>query len=217
MHREQHGPLCARAHCNFSAFYRRCGAAEGCAYPGLLRDLYGHTSVPFRTCDLKLHPAMVAGTTPLAPELSRNSDVAGWTSGDARTCRGCRGVSGRKAMIPAKFSPSRKPEWHLDGKYAVSAEAPSHLLHLAHMRHRQLSLRAGIPVYSSPAVAGYALHTAVAMPFGAQSADFACAGSDTSKNICESTGSVAVSWSCQEHMHPVHHAQHCGQATFLAC
>ena len=61
----------------------RCGAAEGCAYPGALRDLYGRTSVPSRACDLKLHPAMVSGTTPVAPELSRNADVAAWTSGDA--------------------------------------------------------------------------------------------------------------------------------------
>ncbi len=59
----------------------RCGAAEGCLFPDILRDADGNIGVPFRTCDLKARPVTVSGTTPLPPETARTGDMAAWTSG----------------------------------------------------------------------------------------------------------------------------------------
>ena len=57
------------------------------------------------------------------------------------------------------------------------------------------ALLAGIPVASRllQDLPGYSLYKAAQMPFGSNSADFACAQSYTSKQICELPGNLTVS------------------------
>jgi hypothetical protein len=64
----------------------------------------------------------------------------------------------------------------------------------AHDGHAYVAPVSGIPLATRllRAAAGYDLYKGVQMPFGRASADFACAGSDTSKNVCELPGDVAV-------------------------
>lgn len=54
---------------------------------------------------------------------------------------------------------------------------------------------AGIPLATKllKAAPGYDLNRGLQMPYGSGSADFACAKSDTSKNVCELPGDVTVS------------------------